>query len=355
MAADLGAIRTKVRRLTRTPSLAAMTDAELDEYINTFILYDFPNHLRLMDLHTTLTWVCNRGQDWYPTDLTPDPSDPLYNFHNRYITTNKPAYVDGYPMSWSQSREEFFGVFPMINGIQTLMESDGTTGPYTATIMNLPIQQNSLLITSIDATGENISLVDYANFSGGGVNIGGLSTVVPSAQYGLVDYETGGVTFSLPTAPPPGTPIKAHFFRYAAARPVMIYYGTQQYRAGLSNAPFFENRNGPGFMLRPIPNEPYQINIEVFKRPTSLIETGQMPELEQWWQYYAYGAAKKIFEDRMDPESVQTITAEMRKQENLVQRRTIVQQTSQRSATIYAPPRGPSGGRGWGWGWWPYT
>jgi hypothetical protein len=38
----LGAIRTKVRRLTRSPNTAQITDNQIDEYVNTFILYDFP-------------------------------------------------------------------------------------------------------------------------------------------------------------------------------------------------------------------------------------------------------------------------------------------------------------------------
>ena len=42
--ADLQTIRTKVRRLTRSLSPAQLTDAQIDEYINTFVLYDFPEH-----------------------------------------------------------------------------------------------------------------------------------------------------------------------------------------------------------------------------------------------------------------------------------------------------------------------
>ena len=75
--------------------------------------------------------------------------------------------------------------------------------------------------------------------------------------------------------------------------------------------------------------------MEVYKRPDELLDTAQSPELSEWWQYIAYGCAKKVFEDRMDPESVQTIMPEFKKQEALINRRTIVQQTEQRTATIY--------------------
>jgi len=56
-----------------------------------------------------------------------------------------------------------------------------------------------------------------------------------------------------------------------------------------------------------------------------------MPEISEWWQYIAYGAAKKVFEDRMDLESVQLIEPEFREQETLVLRRTIVQQSNKRA------------------------
>jgi hypothetical protein len=92
--------------------------------------------------------------------------------------------------------------------------------------------------------------------------------------------------------------------------------------------------------------------MEVYVRPLELLAAGQSPELEEWWQYISYGCAKKIFEDRMDLESVQMIMPEFKKQENLINRRTIVQQTSQRVATIYtednnqATPFGPNSNGG---------
>jgi hypothetical protein len=76
----------------------------------------------------------------------------------------------------------------------------------------------------------------------------------------------------------------------------------------------------------------------------------QAPQLEEWWQYIAYGAAKKIFEDRMDLDSVALILPEYQKQEQLVLRRTIVQNTNERTATIYTEQLGGTSGSGfWGW------
>ena len=47
------------------------------------------------------------------------------------------------------------------------------------------------------------------------------------------------------------------------------------------------------FVLRPVPNQPYKITFNTFQRPTALLDNNQYPELEEYWQYIAYGAAKK--------------------------------------------------------------
>src|SRR5580765_2325949 len=93
----LAAIQQKVRRLTRSPSLQQLSDADLNQYINTFILYDFPEHLRLFSLRTTLTFYTQPFIDVYETN-TIDPTNPLYNFKNKYLTVHPTIYVAGRPV-----------------------------------------------------------------------------------------------------------------------------------------------------------------------------------------------------------------------------------------------------------------
>ena len=92
--------------------------------------------------------------------------------------------------------------------------------------------------------------------------------------------------------------------------------------------------------LRPVPDQVYPVNIMAFKTPLALLASGDNPLLKQWWQYLAYGAAKKIFEDSQDPEGVTAILPEFRAQEAMVLRRTLVQNANQRSATIYQEQAG---------------
>jgi hypothetical protein len=100
------------------------------------------------------------------------------------------------------------------------------------------------------------------------------------------------------------------------------------------------------FIVRPVPDQPYKINMEVYTQPTELLSSGQSPDLQEWWQYIAYGASKKIFEDRMDLDSVQSIMPEFKMQERLCLRRSIVQQTSQRTSTIYTDQSSTAGAYG---------
>ncbi len=95
----LQAIRTKVRRLTRSPSLSQISDVQIDEYINTFIQYDFPEHLRLFSLRTLLTFYTQPGVDVYETNTTV-VTDPLYNFKNKYVAISSIS-----PMAYESIRD----------------------------------------------------------------------------------------------------------------------------------------------------------------------------------------------------------------------------------------------------------
>lgn len=357
-ASTLTAIRTKVRRLTRTPNTAQMSDADLDEYVNTFIVYDLPEHLRLFNLHRPFTFYANPYQDTYPTDTASfgtNPAaqtNPLYNFQNIAISVNQPVYIGGYQSFFSQSREQFFGMYPKTNSIASIgVVGDGVTVNYTGNVnTNLigtngngyVLLQNEVLFSSVNTAGAGLALIDVPVINpltgnpttNGNLYIPGQTPVAPPIAVtpaNTINYVTGVFNITFPSAPAVGAQINSQTVPQITTIPQALLY--------------FNNT----FVLRPIPDQPYRINIEAYVRPTYLAAIGQMPELEEWWQYIAYGASKKIFEDRMDIESVQNILPEYKKQELLCQRRTIVQNTNERTSTIYTEQVGVTSG-GWGWG-----
>jgi hypothetical protein len=326
----LTAIQQKVRRLTRSPSPAQLSDIDLNNYINTFVVYDFPEQLRTFQLRQPFNFWCNPFQDVYLTDTSLPTTDPLYNFQNRYITVHPPVYIAGYQALYTQSRTQFFGIYPFVNSISSIGQTgDGVTTAFSGSIQNsngAPALQGNVLFSSVNSSSQGLALVDIANapFDGTGI------LVVPgtTAPLGTINYITGAFTLNFPTAPAAQAPINSQVYIYQPAIPIaMLYYNNQ-------------------FTLRPVPDQPYQINFEVYARPTYLMSEASTPALEELWQYIAYGAAKKIFEDRMDMDSVNLIMPEFKTQEVLCLRRTIVQNTNERTATIYTETSS------WGYGSW---
>ena len=315
----LEAIITKVRRLTRSPSTTQLPDADIEEYINTFIQYDFPEHLRLFTLRKNLTFYASPNVDRYAAN-TINVNDPLYNFTNIYTTFHKPAYCDGNELMFSQSQEEFKALYPDVLSVIAIASGDGVTLAYNGTLSNIPIIPGTMLVESMDAGSAPISLSDAQIIdpvTGIPTELGNLVETNTGAPVGTINYITGQYVITFTVAPGNDEDINVHYRGHQPSRPNTIFY--------------FDN----AFYLRPIPDKVYKITIEAYIRPTELL-TYVSPELEQWWKYIAYGASKMIFEDRSDMEGIQMIMPEFKQQERLVLRRTIVQQTNDRVATIYS-------------------
>jgi hypothetical protein len=312
-----------------------MSDTQLNEYINTFIQYDLPEHLRLFNLQKTFSFYTQPGVDTYQTNTTV-VTDPLYNFKNIYTTTQQPVYIAGRQVQYLESRDQFFGQFPKISSIARIGTGTGALfafSGYVSTSAALIIR-NNVLFNSVDVNSNGLSMIDYpiSNAIGNLYVPGGTptsTTIQDPVNY--INYLTGQFVVTFTAAPAAGKPVNSQVVLTQPTIPQAML--------------FFDG----AFVLRPVPDQVYKVEMEVFVRPIELIIASQSPELEEWWQYIAYGTCKKIFEDRMDLESVQQILPEFNKQETLINRRTIVQQASQRAATIYSDGTNIAGTMGQGW------
>lgn len=332
----LAQIQQKVRRLTRCPSVNQLSDTELNNYINTFVLYDFPEHLRLFNLKRTFEFFTQPYVDVYQTN-TSDVTSPLYNFTNRFITVHPPVYASGFPVLFMESQEQFYGLYPKVNSIASIgTTGDGSTTEFSGVInsqqanvagvdgQTICLVQNNVLFSSIDSNNNGLSMIDYpiSNSIGNLYVPGGAptsTTVQDPVNY--INYITGQFVVTFPTAPGAGNTINSQTIPQDPAMPRVML--------------FFDGK----FTLRPVPDQPYRIQFDVFARPAELL-SGNSPELAEWWQYIAFQSAKKVLEDRNDMETVQQIMPALKEQEMLINRRTIVQQTSQRTATIYSDASG---------------
>lgn len=335
---SLVAIRTKVRRLTRSPSTAQISDAQIDEYVNTFVLYDFPEQIRLSALRTVLTFYTQPGVDVYEStdNVAEQFTNPLFNFKNKYIAVHPPIYLAGIQGFFTQWRDVFYGYYPQTNTIaQTGLFGDGATTTFTGTVVARPMLQRNVIFTAIDIGGFSMVLTDNpVSNTTGALGLANQPQTLPS-PYGQINYITGAFTVVFPSAPAAQEPIIVENIAYQPGKPLAMLYYDQK------------------FTIRPVPDKSYAVSIEADIRPTELLNTIDEPKLSQWWQYIAYGAAKKIFEDRMDLDSVQLILPEFKLQERLCLRATLTQQANERTVTIYT--QGKNYGFGWfGTGGWPY-
>src|SRR5216684_4744349 len=202
MAADLAAIITKVRRLTRSPSSNLITDAEIQEYVNTFLLYDFPEELRLFEQRTTLTWYCLPNIAEYTTDLGAVVPQ-LRDFDNLYITTHYPIYSAGSKMMFSQKPEEFFNIWPQTNNIAQVGSGNGLNTAFIGTLSAIPVLANNVTFVSVTAAGVGLELHDD-----------GLCNLVGDAGGGpnIINYVTGQFSLNFSLAPGPAVAVNAMTF-----------------------------------------------------------------------------------------------------------------------------------------------
>ncbi len=332
----LSEIRKKVRRLTRSPSANLLSDADLDQYINTFVLYDFPQHLRLYNLRSTFTFYTQPNVDVYSTE-TVDTSNPLYNFKNNILAVHPTVYIAGIPVLYTQWRDVFYGYYPQFNSIfNNVATASGSAGPYTGTLSAVPILQNNVIFTTIAANNEALTIIDYPQNNETGFLDTPNAAPTSLSNFGTINYITGAFSVTFPATTTAGNTITAETIPYQAGKPYAILYYDQK------------------FTIRPVPDKAYSVQLEVDIRPTELLNQNQSPDLEQWWQYIAYGAAKKVFEDRSSIDDVQIIMPEFTKQEQLVLRSTLTVQANERTQTIYTQGKNYGSGWGFGAGGWPY-
>jgi len=308
-------IRTKVRRLTRSPSTSQLTNNQIDDYVNTFVLYDFPE----FTVDQKLIFFTMPNVDQYLTN-TVNEDDPLFNFKNVYLSVQPPVYVAGQDVALSQSRDEFYREYPKNEIQEVVATGDNITVAFSGTLNQTPVLANTVSFSSIDDDGDGIVIKDvpqYDGVTGLQTQVGDLVEPDSDTSIGVINYLTGVYSFTFPIAPATGEEVIAQTFRYNTGRPRAVLY---------------EDRV---FTFRPVPDKVYRVEIDAFKRPTELLNITDEPDIAQWWQYIAYGAAKKVFEDRMDVESIQAIMPEFMRQRSLVLQRLVVQQSTERTATIY--------------------
>lgn len=299
-------IRVKVRRITGRPSANQLSENNLDAYINDFYVNDLP-------LITTLFNLTNSESPLIATTPGGDSvliaGEWLYLVdYNKYINIYPPFYVDGYEIQYFQDIRKFMSYFGAYVMKSTLATGTGIAGPYAGTITTTPILPAGVTITAVDAAGNTVvASVDSDGTIEGDVLAGG-----------TIDFTTGAVAgLTWTSVIPLGNVMTANAITYVSGRPQAVLYVNKV------------------LCFYPVPDNTYEFYCNVDYAPDAL-EIGDQPEVRQWWNVIALGAAMKIFTDNLDIESYGKVQALFDQAVTLAERRSLRQLATQRVSTIYS-------------------
>lgn len=345
----LKSIIKKFRFLTGAGNTLQVTDADVIDYINSFYSYDFPAQFRSLKLKDKYTFNTIQGIDTYAFNS------------EQYTTVEMPCYCMKREIKLFTDCWSFYGVNFNWQQQQNFISSNGSVGPYNGQLSATPlirsINNNPAVLSTPNkppASGlpTQYPSQEYSGFQAGRVqNIlitvntltgtlnvtdDGLGNLIGDCTAGTIDYLTGAITnLTFTVAPPPGNPIQCQYNPVQPSIPLGIL--------------FFQNQ----FTLRPVPDRGYTIELIAYRQPSQALMTfgsqAGTPELSEWWECIAFGAAKKFYEDRLDPDGVNLMDKSLRERYDVAYTRTYAQLGKQRIGTIYADQLTYNYGQG-GWG-----
>lgn len=340
---------TKTRKLTGSSNSFQVTDSYIVQQMHSFYSYDLPAKFRSLKLKDVYTFTTNVGQDVYPFNS------------ELYITVNNPCYCAKREIKLFHNPWSFYAANYNWQQYTTFATGDGTTGPYSgyttaypmiASVNNDPGTQtnpnlffpqsrvqNILItanVTGTNGVGQTQNVTDdgqgnliqiFQTSNSGNQEYGWTyyrqyaSSTPTVAGNATINYATGEITdVVFAEAIPSGTAIN-------------IQYNPKQFSIPLAIMNY-QNQ----LTLSPVPDRGYTIELSCYRQPIQALIAQDMtgnPELSEWWEILAVGAAKKIFEERLDSDGVIFIDKMLKERYDIIETRTYAQIGQERINTIY--------------------
>jgi len=328
----LADIRVKFRRLVGAATTAQITDERIDDYIDSFYLYDFPSEMRNLKLKDKYFFNTVQGRDTYPFDS------------EHYTTIEQPVYIAKRETKLFYDPWSFYGANFNWQQEEAFTTGDGTSGAYAGTLTSTPLLRsvtNNPIVQTNEATTNQYgvpqpsfqeigisriqNILITANTASSTLNVtdDGNGNLIGDCTAGAIDYQTGAITGLLfSDNVPSGNSIYCQYNPFQAAIPLAVL--------------FYQNQ----FILRPVPNRGYTVEMQAYRRPSQALlhqvgGTGT-PEVTEWWETLAFGAAKKFYEDALDPDGVMLMDKSLAERYAQNQTRAYAQLGKERVASIYA-------------------
>lgn len=283
------------------------TQTKIIKYINSYYSLDFPNDLRVLKLKDVYTFNTIQGVDTYPFDF------------DTWSTVEAPAYCGKIQMAFFQDKASFYAYNFNSQQLETFDTGDGTIGPYSGTTQASPVTKstnNNPAVTTPTSNVQafpagypptfstnNISRVQNilisANTATSSLHVtddGAGNLIGDCVAGGTIDYQTGAIAnLTFTSLVPGGNDINIQYIQAVLSQPFTMLFFQEQ------------------FVLRPIPDQSYTIEITAYREPskallgTTSLSTPNLsgrPELFEWWEVIAFGVAKKFYQDRLDMDGV---------------------------------------------------
>lgn len=337
MTVTLSSMRDEVRRMTARYTEAQMTTSQVDNYINLAYTIHFPESFKNTKLTKPYTFLTTPNVDTYAfpyqSGLQTTPAGiPVPG----NIQVTPPVYCQGYPLRYFQDKTGFYNLWPKLTVNQQIGVGGNAIGvTYNLTIPSIPFfRAEQDIFGNVTLAGVIISANnpetqindDPFVFTATDVpqpnsNVGKLFDV-QGHDIGTVNYITGEVSFTVfgNNTIPTGNAIYASVVPYQSSRPVDVLFYNQQ------------------FVLRPCPQQVYQVELQVSQQPTDLIAANDMPELKEWYLFICAWAAKLIYTSFPDEVGMSYLQPIWQEQMQMAQRRTLKQLGTQRAETMFSAP-----------------
>ncbi len=144
----LVAIKKKVRRLTASASTSALSNSDLEGYINDAYYNNFPSAIKSDLLRSVYAFYTAPYIDRYPLNVN-------YNQGVR-----DPIYVDGVQGSFFKDRTQFYNMWPRWPTLNKPASGDGVTQIFSWTIPQTPFLSKEVTIGAVDISGVAIRISD---------------------------------------------------------------------------------------------------------------------------------------------------------------------------------------------------
>lgn len=268
-----------------TSMLSAQQSAN---FINYYYQYVLPKELKIFWGYTSYKFFAKANIDQY---VAPEG----------FQTLNPSAYADGWPIVWYIDPDTFYQDYPQQENKQTVDQGDGSTNSFNFNISAFPVLARSVYVT------DGFQIVQDTPLPGGQTGTF-VDSVTGGAVSGSINYITGVVVgLSFLAAPAANTNITVASQTYMANRPQSILFYKQDPLTDSTQAVLNAVNM---FVLRPVPDQVYQITLRGMQIPKPLVNDTDVPFRPDLGPLIALGASIQIFKRFNQMDQIQEILPE---------------------------------------------